>query len=279
MAEKIDETKTGAEGEGQGGEGAPQNVNISQEQGRDKGTQTSKEKSDESAGDSKGSEEGAGETGSRKEGEGSGEGTGEEKDNINPDTKKPYTADEWRDKFRNSAKGAQDLLDQKKVLEGTVSEREAKITDLEKEIVQLREIAEGKNPEGLKLADLQAELAKVTNESALTKEERMLDQFEKAVPLASTVREALKNLARANPKESLQKLYDENLKAGAEAKSEKAKQDDDKRNKGASDKGKGTSTREPSGDTVKTPSGYDTGLSLEEFNKLPIEKRRELLAK
>lgn len=241
-------------------------------------TQTRESGNGSGAGDGK-SENGSGEgTGTEKNGS---ENGGEGEDSINPATGKPFTADEWRDKFRASASGAQDLLTKNKQFETERDAERAKVAQLEKDMVDLKAIAEGKNPEGLKSHEVQAQLKETSEKLALLTEKGSLDDFEKANPLATgSQRESLKNLARANPTKSLTDLWNENLKAGAEAAAAKVKADDEARKKGASDQGSGTSTREPGGNsnTLKGSKG-DTGLTLEEFNALPVAKRGELIKK
>lgn len=218
----------------------------------------------------------------------SGEGGG---DAFAPDADGKYTHPEtkekvdaaviakyYRDQFGASTRGAQELLSAKSTLEGELGTTKGQVEKLTKDLEELRVIAEGKNPEGLNLKDLQAKFESTATELALLKENAALDAFEKTAPLAASKREALRSLARANPKTDLQKLWDENLKAGAEAESAAAEAKKKAQEAGAGERGKGTSTREPagSGATVSGMKG-DTGLSLEDFNNLPVAKRRELI--
>lgn len=197
---------------------------------------------------------------------------------IHPDTKAEATADEvieyFKGKFSGSTTGAQQLLGEKKILETKIGELGATVDESKQKIEEYRKVAEGVNPEGLKLVDLQNELAESNKKVALLTETSALDAFEKSVPLAATKRDALRSLARANPKTPLQELWDSNLKAGAEAEVARKAGKKETQKKSASDTGKGTSTREPAGDTVG-----NTGLSLKEFNKLPVSERQKLLAK
>ena len=204
---------------------------------------------------------------------------------THPETKAKVDAPEMiaylKEKFGASTAGAQALLTENTTIKGERDTANGKISQLEKDIADLRLVAEGKNPEGLKAADAQAQLATMGQELALLKEGQALDAFEKSTPLATgKVRESLKALARANPKDSLQTLWDNHLKAGAEATAAADKAKKDALKKGAGDKGKGTSTREPAGggNTVQGTRG-DTGLTLEEFNALPVAKRKGLIDK
>lgn len=234
-----------------------------------------------------GADDGAG-----KPGGGTGDGSGEgdafaaDKDGkyLHPETKQPVDAAElaryYHGQFGNSTRGAQDLLTKNKTLEGERDTAKGLVAKLETDLAKMKEIAEGKNPEGVNLADLEARYKETATELALIKENAALDGFEKAVPLATTKREALRSLARANPAKSLQELWDANLKAGAEAEKVAADAKAETQRKAAGEKGKGTSTREPArgGDTVRGNKG-DTGLMLAEFNKLPVNERRALMEK
>lgn len=238
-------------------------------------TQTSQEGTDSTAtGETE--KEQDNETGSSTEGQDEGEG-GDGKgagDDINPDTGKPFTTEEWREKFRASARGANDLLTQKKSLEGERDQAREQIAKLEKDIEDLRKIAEGKNPEGLNLRDLSARLTETSSELALLKENDQLDKFLSGTQIAgaNNFKETLRSLARANPKTPIKELWDNNLAVAAKAASAQTTAARDAKKKGASDSGRGTSTREPGKATVG-----NTGLTLEEFNKLPVGKRRGML--
>lgn len=275
------------------GENERQDVDISTGKGIGGGvpeetTQTQKTETTTDAGNGKTDDGEGGGTGkeegktSEEGGEG-GAGDGGESD-INPQTGKPWTADEWRDKFRASSRGAQDLLTKVNTLEsekGNIEKESGeKITALTKKVEELTAIAEGKNPEGLTAHQLQEQLANTTKQLATVKENQELDAFEKSNPLATTKREALRSLARANPTTPLQQLWDNNLKSGAEAEAVAAKAKSESQKKDASEQGKGTSTREPAGggDTVKGTKG-DTGLTLAEFNAKPVAERRALMEK
>lgn len=274
-----------------------QDVNIDKvaehgaQAGTEGGTQTPEGESKSGAGNSQSDGDNTGGTGTENSGSDS-EGDGA--DTYAPDADGKYTHPETKakveapemikflkEKFGASTAGAQALLTENTTVKNERDTLAGKITTLEKEMADLRTVAEGKNPEGVAALDAQAQLKTMSEQLALLKESSALDSFERTVPLATgELRESLKNLARANPNTPLQELWDKNLKAGAEAAEAKRKEDDDKRKKGAGDQGKGTSTREPAGggNTVKGTKG-DTGLTLDEFNALPVAKRALLIEK
>ncbi len=264
-------------------EGNPNDVGGFQGQG---GTQTPGGGSGAGGSDTKPKPGEAGGTGTGGDSGAGGDQDGPDADGkyTHPDTKTKVDASEmvkyYRDKFGASTAGAQALLAEKTALSSDLDTSKAGIAKLEKEMADLRALADGKNPEGLKAADIQKRLDDTAEKLALVTEEASLDKFERTNPLAAQVRDALKALARSNPKDSLQKLYDANLKAGVEATEAKRVADEEARKKGQSDSGAGTSTREPGagGDTVQGPKG-DTGLTQAEFDKLPVAERGRLLSK
>lgn len=273
-----------------------QNVNLDEAAaaaagGGSTSTQTREGEADKDAGKGKSSSGGDDGTGN---GDGGSSGSQADADALtadkdgkvaHPDTKELVdplvVANYYRTKFGESTKGAQDLLAKVTTAEGEVGTYKGQVDKLTKDLEDIKAVAEGKNPEGLKAHEIQAKLNETTEALALIRESQSLDAFEKSTPLATgTVRESLKALARANPKSSLKDLYDANLKAGADAAEVARLAKIEAQKKGASDQGKGTSTREPAaGGKTVTGSKGDTGLTLEEFNALPVSKRRDLIAK
>lgn len=204
---------------------------------------------------------------------------------VHPETKEKVdpivVATYYRDKFGASTQGAQELLTKVSTAEGERDTYKGEIATLTTKIAELTQIAEGKNPEGLKASEIQAKLTETTKQLALVQESQSLDSFERTTPLATgKLRESLKALARANPTASLQSLWDANLKAGAEATAAADKARIDAQKKGAGEDGRGTSTREPGGggNTIRGAKG-DTGKTLEEFNALPVVQRKQLIDK
>lgn len=262
------------------GEGRGQDVNLqthgqSTQTPEELAAATAKAKSDAEGGQGTGEHDGGDAGGDNGAG-----GDDEHKDDINPDTGQPFTAEEWRDKFRASAKGANDLLEAKKTLEADIAKVRADsdktLQEKEKEIADLRALAEGKNPEGVSLLDLQKKYGEVASKLAISEENKMLDDFIASTKIAGadSFKETLRALSRSNPSLPIATLWDNNLKVAATAAAEAAKMRDTTRKGSASDSGRGASSREHTKDQVG-----NTGLSLEEFNRLPVAKRKELLDK
>lgn len=221
----------------------------------------------------KGQTEGGSENGTgTQEGADAGDDKGEDEgDGIDPDTGEPI---DYKAKFAASTTENQRILQEHETLNRTISERDTKIADLIKDLEETRKIAEGKNPEGLTAVEAQRRLETTTRELALLKEAQALDQFVSGNALAKDYRATLQQLGRANPTTPLQQLWDIHLKDGAEAKAAAAKTKADAIKKGQGDRGRGTSTREPSGGS-KALGGHTQA----EFDKLPVAKRRDILIK
>lgn len=279
-----------------GENGERQDINISNGKGQSGGggeaektsTQTREGEAGGEGGNTtthEGGEEGAG-TGGGEGAGGSGDGDvlTPDKDGkvIHPETKEKVdpvvVAAYYRDQFAASTRGAQDLLTKISTADET---HKGEIVALTTKVEELTKLAEGKNPEGLTALQIKEQLDKTTKELVVLKETQTLDAFEKVTPLATgALRESLKALMRANPTVAPQKLWDDNLKAGADAAKAAADAKKKAQKDGAGERGKGTSTRESAGGgaTVRGNKG-DTGLTLEEFNKLPVAERGILLNK
>lgn len=253
-------------------------------------TQTREGDGGQDGGNSKSGQDGDSGTGTGDGGAAGGEGEGDaltaDADGkvVHPETKQKVepieVANYYRTKFGESTKGAQDLLTKLQQAEGLTTTEREKVGDLEKKVQELTDLAAGKNPEGLKASEIQSKLDKTTRDLVLAKEQIALDSFERTTPLATgPMRESLKALARANPDTPLQQLWDNHLKAGAEAAAKAAQSKKDAQKNGQGEKGKGTSTREPAGGNTVRGNKGDTGLTLAEFNKLPVAERRALMEK
>lgn len=146
------------------------------------------------------------------------------------------------------------------------------IPTLESKITELEEALKSNNPEKYDNLKIQSELAETRQQLAEILEKSALDDFISENPLAKSYRDRLKTLGRAFPTKSLDDLWSENFKDIAEVKAENKDKITDKKKKSQSDKGKGSPTKELSGQTI-------AGMPVEEFNKLSVAKRRELLDK
>lgn len=269
--ENIDltKTKTQTAEEAQGKDGDSQ-THASEDEATGKSDEDTGADDADADGDDKGGDDKGGE---------------DEDDSINPDTGKPFTAEEWRDKFRESSRGANGLLERTKVLETDLAKVKAdgeaaikaKEDEHNKVVADLRAIAEGKNPEGLSIADLNAKLKTTSDELVVIKENGQLDTFLAGTKVdgATNFKEALRALSRANPSTPLDKLWGDNLKAGAEAAAAAIAAKRKTTKEGASDSGRGSSSREH----AKTGGVAGTGMSPEEFRKLPLAKRKDILQK
>lgn len=196
------------------------------------------------------------------------EDKGSDKD-TDPDEGKDI---DYKDKFANSTRENQRILEENNTLQSARKGDGATIERLNKEMEDLRKIAEGSNPEGLEKFDLKKSADDNARQLAELKLENEIDRFVSKTPGADERREALKNLAKVFPTKSLADIWGENFKGVGDAVA-KAKEDKTtSQKKTQPEKGKGTSTKEPGGETI-------AGMPVAEFNKLSVSERRSALIK
>lgn len=201
--------------------------------------------------------------------EGEGDGTGADTKDTDPVTGKPI---DYKVKFSESTRENQRIAGEIKTLQDSRAGDRATAERLQREMEDLRKVAAKENPEGLEKFDLKKSHEENSRKLAELTLDRELDSFASKTVGAPERREALKNLAKAFPSKSLAELWNENF-AGVSEAIEKAKKDKTtSQTTTQPEKGKGTSTREPGGETV-------AGLPVAEFNKLSVGERRALLTK
>ena len=170
---------------------------------------------------------------------------------------------DYKVKFSESSAEAQRLLDEKKRLQAEKEEKERELRERTEELERLREeneaLASG-NPEAYDTVKLKKSLEEIKKQVLIEREERELQDYIRRNPQAEAHKEALRKLGR-HSKLSYDKIWAENFKPVYDRMAEK---------KGAvqSEKGKGNMSQEPSSE-----------IDLEEFNKLPLAKRKAYLKK
>lgn len=175
-------------------------------------------------------------------------------------------------KYGESSKEAKRLAQEYKTAQESIATEKARISALEKELHELGEIAKGANPQGYDAMQMRKQYEDVSKDLAQMKEGQALDAFVAANPDAAAQREALRDLGRAFPGKDYGSLWDSHFSAVIAA--NKVLADQKKSQAGAApDGGKGTSTGEPAG------SGRIGNYTEEQFNKLPLDQRRDILKK
>lgn len=191
---------------------------------------------------------------------------------------------DYKKKFSESSSEALRLLDINKTLEKSKTEDGATITGLKSEKEALEKILKEKDPEGFE--ELKTRIASETaiRENIILKQDKKLDGFISATKGAEDHREALRQHMLANPDKTLDAIWkDHGFQSLAEASNTgDGEGDNSKKNKSgegdssgedtSTEDGKGTSTSDPAQDTIG-------GVSTKEFNKLPLAKRKAILAK
>ena len=185
---------------------------------------------------------------------------------------KPVEEDaiDYKQRYSDSTREFQKL--QQKLKEGealsTLERQKAESYQRERDDALARLQAE--QPETFDTLTMKKQLDTTVQQLAELKEKAQLDDFIADQPLAKSHREALKNFGRAFPDKSLDSIWGENFKDIVEARQEI--QEKKKTRTAASQPDRGGATAEPG---KKTIGGY----SEDEFNKLPVMKRREILDK
>jgi hypothetical protein len=172
--------------------------------------------------------------------------------------------EDYKVKFTESSKEAMRLLDENKKLQVDLeAERQARQA-LEKDSEDLANI----NPDGSRLLKTEKTVEQIQKELLLEKEERELNSFVQLTPEAKSHAEALKSLGRANPKASYKDLWEKHFlpifEAGKEASKSQRKKD--------------TQVETNVGNQTPAPAEEHT-FTVEQFNALPLEKRREFFKK
>lgn len=201
---------------------------------------------------------------------GNGAGTGQPDNGEPKDWAKEYESLEARYK-ESSAEGIR-LSKEIKAREDAIIAEKARAANLEKELKEIDEIAKGANPQGYDAHQMRKQYETISTELASIKEVGALDTFTAANPDAAQHREALRDLGRAFPGKDYQTLWTTHFGPVIEANKVLAGQKK-ARGSAAADDGRGTSTGEPAG------KGTIGGYTSEQFNKLPLEKRRDILKK
>ena len=171
--------------------------------------------------------------------------------------------EDYKKKFSESTREAQRLLEENKVLKADTEKTKSRIDELEKQEQERVKLLEEENPDAAKIYKLEKSIDDLKKSILLGKEERDVLDFIGSEPRADVAKEGLKRLMRVNPAKSPKELWEENFLPVIEAfgKSKAG------RKAGQPETGKGSMSGEPI-----------TELG-EEFNRLPLEKRRAYFKK
>lgn len=179
---------------------------------------------------------------------------------------------DWKSRYDESSREAHRLLSETKVLKEQQIADRARLATLEKEMRELDEVAKSVNPQNYDANLMRKQYDKLASDLASIKEEQELDRFLTTVPIAGKYRESLRDLGRAFPGKGYSEIWNTHFFAIAEA--EKVLAETKKtREEAGGERGKGTSTGELS--STSKIGGY----TIEQFNKLTLAKRREVLLK
>lgn len=179
---------------------------------------------------------------------------------------------DYEHKFSESSKEAQRLLQVNREIEEARIEDKVTIQQLQKENEEILNRLKDDNPESFNAYEQKQFAEKQSLELAKLREDMDLRDFISSTPEAVDYEATLRNMRRAFPDKSFTEIFEENFSSVVQAKKELEATTSTARKTTAPETGEGTSTRNPSGDTIG-------GYPVAEFNKLPTAKRRSILAK
>ena len=171
--------------------------------------------------------------------------------------------EDYKKKFSESTRENQRILEENKVLKVESEKTKVRLDELEKQEWERVKLLEEENPDAAKIYKLEKSIDDLKKSILLDKEEKEVLAFIGSEPRAEAAKEGLKRLMRVNPTKSPKELWEENFLPAIDAfvKSKAGKK------AGKPETGKGSMSGEPI-----------TELG-EEFNKLPLEKRRAYFKK
>lgn len=174
---------------------------------------------------------------------------------------------DYKTKFSESTRENQRILEnQKKLEQENVSLKESNVK-LEAERKELFDAINADNPNAAIINSLRQKVEATERQVADREFERDLKDFVKENPSAGAVADAIRKLAKVENK-SPKEIYDANFKP-IEERASKAKAEKISQQKADQpETGKGSITKDPS-----------TSALGDDFNKLPLEKRREAFKK
>ena len=171
--------------------------------------------------------------------------------------------EDYKKKFSESTRENQRILEENRVLKVESEKTKARLDELEKQEQERVKLLEEENPDAAKIYKLEKSIDDLKKSILLDKEEKEVLIFIGSEPRAEAAKEGLKRLMRVNPTKSPKELWEENFLPAIDAfvKSKAGKK------AGQPETGKGSMSGEPIAELG------------EEFNKLPLEKRRAYFKK
>lgn len=174
---------------------------------------------------------------------------------------------DYKEKFAASTAEAQRLAIENKTLQGEIEKGQGRYSTLEADKNEMEKRFADEDPEKYDSIRTRKELSDLKEKMLLQEERGAVDDYIKSNPKAEGQKEALKRLGRAFPDKTYTELWNENFKPYI-PEGDGSDEDDKKvKTKSAPEKGDGTITE------------MVGGITLEEFRKLPLAKRKAILIK
>ncbi len=173
----------------------------------------------------------------------------------------------WKEKFSNSFKEVERY--RKEILPNLqyqIEEEKERRQKLEREQEDLLKSLEETNPDAKRLLDMEKSVKELRQETLLAKEMAELTNFIYQVPQAERFKEIIRNLGRTNPKKSYSEIWEGMVSPTLEGLKTDFFESEKIEKKTQIETGKGSRSKEDTGE-----------IDLKEFNKLSLEKQKQLL--
>jgi len=182
------------------------------------------------------------------------------------DDKKTSEEVDYKQKFAASTTEAQRLATENKLLVGEAEKAQGRYSTLETAMAEMEKKFASEDPEKYDAITTKKSLSELTQKMLLQEEKGAVDDYTKSNPNAVAHKEALKRLGRAFPDKTYEELWIENFKPYV--------LDEDMSTK---EKEANKKSQPEKGDNAM--SDMTKGMSLEDFRKLPLNKRKAILMK
>ena len=176
---------------------------------------------------------------------------------------------DYKEKFGASTKEAQRLATENKLLQGEAEKAQGRYSTLETAMADMEKKFAAEDPEKYDAIKTKKDLGELKEKLLLQEERGAVDDYLESNPKAAAQKEALKRLGRAFPDKTYEDLWNENFKPYVPEEGDDGSATETKaKKKSQPEKGDGTMSEMTS-----------TGMTLDEFRKLPLNKRKAILLK
>ena len=172
---------------------------------------------------------------------------------------------DYKEKFAASTTEAQRLVTENKLLQSEAEKSKGRYSALETEKAEMEKRFAEENPEKYDAVKTRKDLSELREKILMQEEKGAVDDYIQSNPKAAAQKDSLKRLGRAFPDKTYEELWTENFKPFVS--------DGD----GSATETEAKKSQPEKGDS--TMSEMVGGMSLSDFRKLPLAKRKAILIK